>query len=146
MNDLTPFSASGHRARLALLVDGTSVDAQSVSAILATCEQMGRILVKRVYGRADAAPGWARMPGFRLVEAGATGMAADDLITVEAMQLAMAWQADTIVIASTGGNYTLLAEHLHEAGKTLVGLGQPTAAAEFRATFTRFLDLMAVPA
>lgn len=146
MNDLTPFPAAGHRARIALLVDGSSVDPWLAPSILAACDQIGRILVKRVYGQAMAVPGWSNMPGFRLIETGGARIVPDDLMTVEAMQLAMAWQADTIVIASADGSFALLAEHLGEAGKSLIGLGPAGASDGFRSACARFFDLMAVPA
>lgn len=145
MNDLTPFPTSGHRARIALLVDANSVSPTMAPRILAACEQIGRILVKRVYGDAAAAPGWARMPGFRMVDTGPNRLATDNMITVEAMQLSLAWQADTIVIASNEGDFALLSEHLFESGKSLIGLGDTEATDGFRRACVRFLDLAAQP-
>jgi NYN domain len=145
MNDLSPFPTSARRARIALLVDGNSVSPTLAPRILAACDQIGRILVKRVYGDAAALPGWARMPGFFMVDTGPDRQTTDDMMTVEAMQLSMAWQADTIVIASHEGDFALLSEHLRESGKSLVGLGEDAATDTFRRACVRFLDLSAQP-
>ncbi len=145
MNDLTPFPTSAGRARIALLIDGNTVSPELAPRILAACDQIGRILVKRVYGDATASPGWARMPGFRMIHTGTDRVATDIMMTVEAMQLSMAWQADTIVIASNEGDFVLLSEHLRESGKKLVGLGESAAQDGFRRACVRFLDLTAEP-
>jgi len=145
MNDLSPFPTSVNRARIALLIDGNSVSPALAPRILAACGQIGRILVKRVYGDATLATGWAHMPGFRMVHTGTDRIATDIMMTVEAMHLSLAWQADTIVIASNEGDFILLSEHLRESGKKLVGLGETAAIDGFRRACVRFLDLTAEP-
>lgn len=145
MNDLTPFPTSVNRARIALLIDGNSVSPDLAPRVLAACDQIGRILVKRVYGDTASASAWAHIPGFRMIHTGSDRAATDIMMTVEAMHLSLAWQANTIVIVSNEGDFILLSEHLRESGKTLVGMGETRAKDGFGRACVRFLDLTAQP-
>ncbi len=64
--------------------------------------------------------------------------AADILLCVEAMALALRDGFETLVIASSDRDFSYLAEHLREAGKRVVGIGSPMAAASFQAACSHF--------
>jgi hypothetical protein len=134
--DLSP----APRPAIALLVDAENLSATLAPALLAAIRSCGEPQVRRAYGHAGAVSGWGDL-GFRLCPTRPGKNAADLLLCVEAMALALQGGFDTLVIASSDRDFTYLAEHLREAGKRVIGAGKATAPQGFRAACTRFVVL-----
>lgn len=97
--------------------------------------------IARVYGSASQASDWPLMPGFRFIHAGAGKNAADLLLCIDAMEMALSGGLESFVVATSDGDFTHLAQRLREGGAELVGLGEAKAPAAFRQACTAFVCL-----
>jgi hypothetical protein len=145
--DLSP----APRPPVALLVDAENLSKDLAGAALTAAARFGSPQVRRAYGNLNALSGWEDH-GFRLCPTRPGKNAADLLLCVEAMALALRDGFDTLVIASSDRDFSYLAEHLREIGKRVVGLGCQKAPASFRHACTDFVliapsgDLVQKPA
>ena len=135
--DLSALSAT---APLALLVDGENLSKDRAPEILRLAARNGPPQVRRVYGNAKAVTGWEDH-GFRLCPTRPGKNAADMLLCVEAMSLALRDSFGTLVIASSDRDFSYLAEQLREIGKSVIGIGDAKAPVSFRNTCASFLLL-----
>ena len=131
--------------RVALLVDGENLSSLHADTLILKSATDGTLIVKRVYGNVARLNGWCAAPGFKAVHSGTGKNATDLLLTVEAMSLLLLAQADTLVLASSDGDFTHLAQHLTESGKTVIRIGVATAPDRFRKSCTRFHTLAVPP-
>ncbi|MCV2865605.1 NYN domain-containing protein [Albidovulum sediminicola] len=81
---------------------------------------------------------WHGAAGFRLIHAGTGKNAADLLLCIDAMELAMGQSFSDVVIASSDGDFAHLAVQLRERGLRVIGVGEAKAPPLFRAACTRF--------
>ncbi|MEZ5723187.1 MAG: NYN domain-containing protein [Paracoccaceae bacterium] len=81
------------------------------------------------------------MPGIRFVHAGTGKNAADLLLSIDAVELALREGYEMFVIASSDGDFSHLAIRLRETGHLVVGCGVATAPARFRTACSRFVEL-----
>lgn len=130
-------TATGH---IALLVDGENISATLAPTILKEAEKSGTPILRRVYGKVDHIAAWDT-EGFRLVPTRPGKNAADLLLSIEAMKLALRDGFETLVIATSDGDFVYLATQLRELGTTVIGLGEAKAPKAFRAACTRFTEL-----
>ena len=130
-----------HAPRVALLVDGENLSCSLAEALIAQAARHGDLIIRRVYGNVARLNGWCAVPGVRVMHSGTGKNATDLLLAVEAMALMVQSQADILVLASSDGDFTHLAQHLTEAGKTVIGLGLPEAPERFRRACSAFHDL-----
>ena len=140
MND----QSSAHfvpKPRVALLVDGDNLSHVHAGALILNSAKYGALTVKRVYGNMARLPDWDKAPGFRAVHAGTGKNATDLLLAVEAMVLMLTGQADVLIIASSDGDFSHLAQNLTERGLHVIGLGQAKAPAKFRKSCTAFHEI-----
>ncbi|GKY89793.1 hypothetical protein STA1M1_36620 [Sinisalibacter aestuarii] len=84
----------------------------------------GRIDLHRAYLDAATAKGWNDAPGVRLVHAGTGKNATDLLLAIDAMDLCPSGAFDTVVIASSDGDFVHLATRLRERGMRVVGMSE----------------------
>lgn len=138
--ELSPVS----RAAVALLVDGENLSKDHAAAVLAEAGRFGDVRVRRVYGKAEGVAGWAEA-GFRLMATRPGKNAADMLLCVEAMALALRDGFGTVVIASSDRDFSYLAEQLREMGVQVVGVGEAKASGVFRKACSRFVELESEP-
>ncbi|MCB6179377.1 NYN domain-containing protein [Rhodobacter sp. Har01] len=138
--DLTPAPSPA----LALLVDGENLSKDRAAEVMKAARRFGDPQVRRVYGNLNAISGWEDH-GFRLCPTRPGKNAADMLLCVEAAVLALRDGFETLVIASSDRDFSYLAEQMREAGKRVVGMGQPSAPASFRATCSQF-EVLSPPA
>ncbi|WP_095588868.1 NYN domain-containing protein [Actibacterium ureilyticum] len=129
--------------RLAVLVDGDNISASHADRILKTAEQNGRADVARVYLNAQVNSGWLTAPGYRVMHAGVGKNAADVLLSIDAIELAVAGEVTDFVIATSDGDFTHLALRLREWGAQVTGLGEAKAPDNFRAACSRFVEVTA---
>jgi hypothetical protein len=126
---------------VALLVDGENLSSDFSAAVLEIAARYGAPTVRRVYGKSAQIAGWAER-GYRLVPTRPGKNAADLLLSVEAVSLALREQFHTLLIASSDCDYAYLAEHLRELGHEVIGIGEVQAALGYRATFSSFVELV----
>jgi uncharacterized LabA/DUF88 family protein len=142
MNDLTAIP----RPRVALLIDGDNLSHAHAGALIQKAAKHGALTVKRVYGNMATHPGWDAAPGFRCIHSGKGKNATDLLLAVEAMALMLTRQADILMIASSDGDFSHLAQHLTEAGHRVIGTGEAKAPDHFRKSCSAFVELSALQA
>ena len=127
--------------RIAILVDGDNTSHVQASRIMKEACAMGRVDLARVYGNAGQPSGWLSAPGFRVIHAGCGKNAADVLMCIEAMELALTGDWAGVVIASSDGDFVHLAQRLRDRGLSVLGIGTDKAPDRFRAACSAFVDL-----
>ena len=127
--------------RVAALVDGDNIAVTHAATIHAEAASLGRVDVARVYGDALGRAGWLNTCGFRFVHAGNGKNAADLLLSIEAIELALLGGIEGFVIASSDSDFLHLALRLRERGLTVVGVGEAKTPQTYRAACTRFVEL-----
>jgi hypothetical protein len=130
---------------VAVLVDGDNISGKHAAAILALAGTHGETTITRVYLDAQRAGDWASVVGYRLIHAGTGKNAADILLALDAMELALTKGVRQFVIASSDGDFTHLAMRLRECGAKVIGVGEAKAPATFRASVTGFVEVGAKP-
>lgn len=133
-------SALSIPAPLALLVDGENLAKDLAPDILREAARFGPAQVRRVYGNPNAVAGWEDH-GFRLCPTRPGKNAADLLLCVEAMALALREGFGTLVIASSDRDFSYLAEQLRETGKRMIGMGEAKAPLSFRLACSAFVPI-----
>lgn len=124
--------------RVAVLVDGDNIGADFATKIEQVGQRLGRIDVMRVYMNVSNSSGWLNRNGYRVMHAGSGKNAADLLLTVDAMELALAKGFTRFVIASSDRDFVHLAQRLREGGAQVMGVGESKAPMPFRAACTDF--------
>ncbi|MCR8725038.1 NYN domain-containing protein [Frigidibacter sp. ROC022] len=124
--------------RIAVLVDGDNISASHAPKVLAEAARLGRVDIARVYAALNQPSDWLRAQGYRLLHAGAGKNAADLLLSIDAMELALESGVESFVIASSDGDFTHLAQRLRERGLHVLGLGENKAPMGFRLACTEF--------
>ncbi len=127
--------------RVAVLVDGDNVSARYAEDILSMAAAAGRVDLARVYAAMNRPTDWVGRAGFRLMHAGAGKNAADLLLSIDAMELALVAGFDAFVIATSDGDFTHLAQRLRERGLRVLGMGESKAPADFRMACGEFRAL-----
>ncbi|MFE3838094.1 NYN domain-containing protein [Pseudogemmobacter sonorensis] len=133
------FRETGGRG-VAVLVDGENLAPALAAAILEAARAYGVPRVRRVYGKAGHVERWADA-GFRPVFAGRGKNAADLLLSIEAMSLALRDGFECVIIASADQDFTHVAEHLREIGHSVIGMGDHRAPLRFRNVFSEFVEV-----
>ena len=133
------------KLRVALLVDGENLSHSHAGTLILKSAKYGALIIKRVYGNMTKLHSWDDAPGFKTIHAGSGKNAADLLLAVEAMALMLTAQADVLVIASSDGDFSHLAQHLTERGLWIVGIGEAKAPPKFRKSCSNFHDIDTTP-
>lgn len=130
--------------RVAVLVDGDNVSARHSTEILSRARKLGRVDVARVYAGAHPSCDWQAAPAYRLMHAGTGKNAADVLLCIDTMELALTAGLETFVVATSDGDFAHLAHRLRERGLHVLGLGEAKAPEGFRLACSEFEELNAV--
>lgn len=130
-------------ARVAILIDGDNISASHSARVASLGATAGRVDLSRAYANATNGSGWTAVPGVRFMHAGTGKNAADLLLSIDAIELALTEPYETFVIASSDGDFAHLATRLRELGRTVIGAGEDKTPAPFRAACTRFACLSA---
>ncbi len=124
--------------RVAVMVDGENVSPAHAGRIRVSAAGHGVADVMRVYGNATRLAAWAAQPGYRLIHSGDGKNAADILLAIETMELALTDAARTFVLVSSDGDFSHLALRLRERGLRVIGMGGAHAPPHFRAACAAF--------
>ncbi|WP_323767179.1 NYN domain-containing protein [Antarctobacter sp.] len=126
------------RPALAVLVDGDNVAADHAEQVLAFAAKHGRVTVARVYANTQGFSNWQDTVGYRLLHTGTGKNAADILLTIDAMELALTSGISAFILASSDSDFTHLALRLRELGHQVQGIGEAKAPPGFRAACAGF--------
>ncbi len=132
------------RPRVAILIDGDNLSPDLAGEITKKSENLGALTIRRVYGCAKTRPRWERAPGFRFIHAGSGKNAADVLLSLDALEVALGGLAETFVIASSDQDLSHIARRLRERGRRVIGMGEAKAPAAFRKACGEFVELALV--
>lgn len=124
--------------RVAVLIDGDNMSARHSPKVIASASALGQVDVTRVYIAANRQTDWHSTPGYRLMHAGTSKNAADVLLSIDAMELALTGGMDAFVIATSDRDFAHLAHRLRELGKHVLGVGEGKAPNEFRLACSAF--------
>ena len=138
-------SPSSLAALSALLIDGDNVSARHTARIATLFPDGRRPNVARVYGNICSGNDWHNVEWVRPVLAGQGKNAADMLLTIEAMELALTHGYTRFTLVSSDGDFAHLAEYLRKLGHEVTGMGKANTPAGFRNACTRFLVLEKKP-
>lgn len=130
-------------ARVAILIDGDNVSHNHAARIAALGAAEGRVDVHRAYVNAANGSAWASEPGVHVVHAGSGKNAADLLLSIDAMELALTSWFDTFVLASSDRDFTHLATRLRAHGSAVIGAGVSGASKRLQMNCSRFVELAA---
>jgi hypothetical protein len=126
---------------LAVLVDGDNISGKQAAEILTIAGRHGNPVVVRVYLDARRGSDWHGALGYRMLHAGCGKNAADILLALDAMELALSGGMRRFVLASSDGDFSHLALRLRELGAKVIGIGEAKAPESFRASSTAFVEL-----
>lgn len=76
-----------------------------------------------------------------MIHAGTGKNAADLLLAIDAVEVALSGRAEAFVIASSDGDFSHLAHRLRAFGAEVTGVGEAKAPRGFRAACTEFVEL-----
>lgn len=136
------------KPRVALLVDGENISAETAGFLIATAAKAGMLTIKRVFGAVTRLGTWTTAPGFRVVHVPPRKDAADLALSLDALELALTGQVDQVVLATSDRDLTLVALRLAELGIPVTGIGEEKAPADFRKACRTFVPIpvKAIPA
>jgi NYN domain len=146
------FSNLGETTRVgglvAILVDGENIPHGALSVIEAAAKDLGRIVIRRVYGDMTTRRDWDSEPRYHSIHTGhrAGKNGADIRLAVDAVDLAHRGYATAFVIASSDSDFTHLAIWMRETDLPVVGVGLTHAAQSFRQVCTAFHLFAPTPA
>lgn len=127
--------------RVAVLVDGDNINAIHAEQVRCAGRRLGRVDVTRVYAAANIKSDWLTTPGYRVMHAGSGKNAADILLCIDAMELALTGGIENFVIATSDGDFTHVAQRLREKGLHVHGMGEAKSPQSFRLACTTFTVL-----
>ena len=130
--------------RIALMVDGDNISAVHATKIFAQAQALGRVDIARVYLGAQQTE-WHSAAGYRVMFAGAGKNAADILLCMDAIELALLDGIKTFAIATSDGDFSHLALRLRERGLHVLGVGEQKAPQSFRLACSAFKQLKGAP-
>jgi hypothetical protein len=137
------------RPRLAVLIDGENIPADTAAQIFSEAEALGDIAVRRLYGdpTIPRMKKWlVQLTPFRLVHRISYGHAkgknsSDIALCIDAMDLLHTSRLDGICIASSDSDFTHLALRVREHGLDIYGMGEAKRAEAYSEAFDRFIAL-----
>ena len=139
--------------RIALLIDAENADPEHLKTVVEHASRLGgRTTIKRAYGNPTALKKWERA----LVECHIVPVqtppsakklnASDFALTIEAVALLHNGRYDHLCIMTSDADFTLLAIHIREQGKTVTAFGEENTRAAFRSACDGFVELTRVTA
>lgn len=128
-------------ARVRVFVDGENVSPRHAEAILEISRTFGELEYARVYGAFANIPKWCAHRGYAAIDAGTGKNATDILLSIHATAIGMETAPETIVIASSDGDFKHVADFLRGKGITVIGIGERKAPEQFRKSCSQFFQV-----
>lgn len=141
-------------AKLAILIDAENVLPTHAEMIFSSATDMGDVVAKEIYGVAAALGSWvepvlkyAIHPNLT-IKASKGKNTSDIALVIGAMDLLLKGEADTVVIASSDSDFSMLSVRLRTAGINVIGMGTEKSNPLWRTACSSFvvLDHPATPA
>ena len=129
--------------RTALFIDAENISPSFATKILSRARSGGELFLRRAYGDVAKIKGWGEHPAIRLIHSGCGKNAGDLLLSLDALEIALADQAERFVIASSDGDFTHLATRFRDKGKEVIGIGEGKTPPTFREACSIFHSLEA---
>lgn len=129
------------KQHVAVLIDGDNISGKHAAQILSIAAERGDPSICRVYTDAQRPSDWHGAIGYRMIHAGTGKNAADILLALDAMELAIVKNVCCFVIASSDGDFTHLATRLREYGATVIGVGEAKAPNSIRGCCSQFVEV-----
>lgn len=127
--------------KVAVLVDGDNVSGKHATQIVTLARAQGIPAILRTYTDAKRVSDWHAASPFRLIHAGCGKNAADILLALDAMELALTQGITRFVIATSDGDFTHLAQRLREYGAQVTGIGEAKTPLAYRECCHGFCEL-----
>jgi hypothetical protein len=127
--------------RVAVFVDGENLASSHAAGIMRIAAERGDVLLARVYGNLGKLNGWSDAARYAVVHAGTGKNATDVLLSLDALELALAGRFDACVVASSDSDFSHLVVKLRERGIRAIGTGEVKTPAQFRSKCTEFVVL-----
>ncbi len=134
-------SRTGMTKRVAVLVDGDNIGAGYGDEIFRIGHSDGRVDVARVYTNARTNTPWHSADGFHLIHSGTGKNATDLMLAIDAVDMALRMNIDTIVVASSDGDFVHLHRRLRECGVKSIGAGEAKTPPLIRSSCAQFHEL-----
>ncbi|WP_170762809.1 NYN domain-containing protein [Ruegeria lacuscaerulensis] len=125
----------------AILVDGDNISSTYANEIYTAAQIFGRVDIARVYMNAQQNSPWHDASSFHLIHSGTGKNATDLLLAIEATELAFRQNIETMVIASSDGDFVHLHRLLREHGVVTVGMGEAKTPGNIRSSCSQFTEL-----
>ena len=124
--------------RVAVMVDGNSVNPKHAHAIMGIGMTAGVIAIARVYGARTARTRLWIPEGFHAEEPDAEPLKIATLMAIDAVEFALTDVFDTLVIATTDKSFEPLAQRIGQYGKPVIGAGTANAPDTLREAYSEF--------
>lgn len=133
---------------IAVLIDAENAQLSALPRVLARCEELGCVALKRAYGdfTLDSLKDWPKAASdlsihpiqqFRIV---AGKSISDCALIIDAMDLLHSERYGAFCIVSSDSDFTPLVTRIREAGLSVFGFGEPKTPKAFIAACTTFVD------
>lgn len=139
-------------AKLAILIDAENVLPTHAEMIFSTAMGMGDVVAKEIFGVAAALGTWvepvlkyAIHPNLT-IKASKGKNTSDIALVIGAMDLLLAGEVDTVVIASSDSDFSMLSVRLRTAGINVIGMGTEKSNPLWRTACSSFVVLEQHPA
>jgi hypothetical protein len=129
---------------VALFIDAENASSRYAAAYIARCRQLGRLTIARCYGGAAGLKKWEKAMAEHHIlpmhtPPSATKQNASDFaMTIDAVAMLHQNMFDHAVIASSDADFTQLAIHIREYGKSISGIGEEKATHALQSAFDDF--------
>ena len=128
-------------SRVAILVDGNTISANFAAEIWDIGARHGAVGSVRAYGDSACNSGWQDAIGYRMIHAATGQNAADELLSVDAMALAMSKKFGAVVIAGSDTVFSQLAQRIRELGVKVIGVNETKVSQFYRAVCSEFVQI-----
>jgi hypothetical protein len=125
--------------RVRVFVDGENISPRHAEDILEMSRSFGDVEYARVYGAFANIPKWLEHRQYLAIDAGTGKNATDILLSIHATAIGIESAPDTIVIATSDGDFKHLADFLRNMNIRVVGLGERKAPEQFRKSCNQFI-------
>jgi len=134
-------------SRIAILIDAENVLPQHAEQIFTYAESLGTIVRKEIFGAGTAMNTWVE-PVLRYalhpnltIKASKGKNTSDIALVIGAMDLLAERQVDTVIIASSDSDFSMLSVRLRSAGLEVIGMGTERANPLWRTACSSFVAL-----
>jgi hypothetical protein len=130
---------------VALFIDAENASSRYTSVYIERCRQLGRLTIARCYGGSAGLKKWEKamiehhIIPMQTPPSASKQNASDFALTIDVVAMLHQNMFDHAVIASSDADFTLLAIHVRENGKSISGIGEVKATQSLQGAFDDFI-------